>query len=74
MNNSTEMTRSTSPRYKHISARKAAIRSAMAVNNVLTEYYLFTKSDEEVLCFVHPAYRQEIGDKLGISTIKRHGW
>ena len=47
-------------------ARKEAMFEAMSVNNVLTVMYLETKTDAELLCFVHPIYRELHAKRMGI--------
>ncbi len=47
-------------------ARKEAVFSAMSVNNALTEEYLKTKTDSELLCFIHPNFREQFAAQLGI--------
>jgi len=51
-------------------AREAAIADAMAHNKVLTRQYLLKKSSKELICFVHPDYREEHKKRLGLSTPK----
>ena len=46
--------------------RTQAKRNAMAHNNCLTEDFLNQKSDEELLCFVHPTDRISYASKLGL--------
>ena len=48
------------------SPRRQAIRNAMAHNNTLPETFLSSKSDEELLCFVHPIDRVRLATALGL--------
>jgi hypothetical protein len=50
--------------------REDAIRSAMAHNNVLTHSFLQRKSSKELMCFVHPDYREEYEKRLGLRKSK----
>ncbi len=47
--------------------RQQMINNAMAYNRVLTEKYLETKSDGELLCFTHPIDRADFKKKI-------YGW
>jgi len=50
--------------------REEAIRSAMAHNNCLTKSYLQRKPSKELVCFVHPDYREDYERRLGLRKSK----
>ena len=66
------MTRTKTPeKAEEIKGIRASImQNAMSVNKYLTKAYLQGKSNEELLCFCHPMYRQDFATKLGITNKK----
>lgn len=54
---------------KH-SARLHAINNAIAHNKYLPKWWLRRKTNEELICFVHPDRREEIYKQLGIPMDK----
>jgi|WetSurSiteA1Bulk_404760.scaffolds.fasta_scaffold156342_1 hypothetical protein len=51
-------------------ARNEMIQNAMAHNKYLTEEFLQKKSDEELICFIHPSDRNTFERKLGLPISK----
>ncbi len=52
------------------SSRSKVMRHAMAVNKFLNYEFLASKTDEQLLCFVHPNERTVLSEELGI-PVKR---
>lgn len=44
--------------------RENAIRDALTVNKYLTRKFLYGKSNRELLCFVHPQYREQYAKEM----------
>ena len=64
------MTRAAKPTANTKGIRAEMVRNAMAHNKFLTKEYLQFKTNEMLLCFVHPSDRLDFALKLGIKVTK----
>lgn len=62
------MTRTAKPKVEINGIRAEMIRNSLACNKFLTREFLQIKSNEELLCFVHPFDRVDFAVKLGIKN------
>lgn len=65
------MTRTSKPLGEVKGIRANMIRNAMACNKVLSKEYLLSKSNEELLCFVHPFDRVDFAVRLGVKNVAK---